>query len=440
MRSNKKKFSLRAVALAAVVGSLALASACGGSGSSSNNNNGGNTGGQVIAGPGPNVVTLVADSGPASLANLPQPFAYLNGSFISVNVCVPGTSTCQTIDHLLVDTGSFGLRLLDSSSGGFFNRAQVPLVQETDSSNNPIGECVQFVDGSFFWGPVATADVKISSEVASSVPVHIVGDATFTAAHSVPSDCSSNGAGTDADTLASLGANGIIGVGNLQYDCGSGCAPGSSPIPPRAYYSCPTTGCINALVPLAQQGQNPVALFATDNNGVIVELPAPGSSGAGTLTGALVFGIGTQSNNALGSANVLTVGLGQSNFLDITTTYQATPYSQSFIDSGSNAYFFLDSNATGISQCGDAASFYCPSSTQNLTATNAGQNGTSTTVNFSIANADNLFNSSNVLFNNIGGPNSGVFDWGLPFFMGRNVFVSIAGKTAPGASGPYVAY
>jgi hypothetical protein len=173
---------------------------------------------------------------------------------------------------------------------------------------------------------------------------------------------------------------------------------------------------------------------------VIVELPAPGSSGAGTLTGALVFGIGTQSNNALGSANVLTVGLGQSNFLDITTTYQATPYSQSFIDSGSNAYFFLDSNATGISQCGDAASFYCPSSTQNLTATNAGQNGTSTTVTFSIANADNLFNSSNVLFNNIGGPNSGVFDWGLPFFMGRNVFVSIAGKTAPGASGPYVAY
>ena len=30
---------------------------------------------------------------------------YTNGAFVSVNVCVPGTSTCQTIDDVLVDTG-----------------------------------------------------------------------------------------------------------------------------------------------------------------------------------------------------------------------------------------------------------------------------------------------------------------------------------------------
>jgi Protein of unknown function (DUF3443) len=433
MQSSKKEISLRALALTGVLASLALASACGGGSGSSNNNN---TNNQVIAGPGPNVATLTADEGPASLANLSPPAAYLNGSFVSVTVCVPGTSTCQTIDHMLVDTGSFGLRMLDNSSGGAFLRSQVPLVQETDSSNNPIGECVQFVDGSFFWGPVATADVKISSEVASAVPVHIVGDTTFNTAHPVPSDCSTGGTGTDADTLGILLANGIIGVGNLQQDC-PGCAPGAnSTPPPRSYYICPTTTCTNSFANLNLQVQNPVALFNTDNNGVIVELPAPSSSGATTLTGALVFGIGTQSNNALGSASVLTLD----DVLDISTTYKGTAYPGSFIDSGSNAYFFLDSNTTGITGCSDVISFYCPSSTQNLTATNQGQNGTSTTVNFSVANADNLFNSSNVLFNNVGGPNTGSFDWGLPFFMGRNVFVSIAGKTAPGGTPPYVAY
>jgi Protein of unknown function (DUF3443) len=440
MRFSNPDFSLRALALAAVVSSLALASACGGSGSSNNSGGGGGGGGnQVIAGPGPNVVTLTVDAGPTALVNSGN--AYLNGSFVSVNVCVPGTSTCQTIDHLLVDTGSFGLRLLDTSSQGEFSSSQFPAI--TDTSSNPIAECVQFLDGSFFWGRVALADVKFASpttEVASSVPVHIIGDTTFAATHPVGPGCT----GTDADTLASLGANGIIGVGNVQYDCGSICAPGSpiSPPPAPAYYTCPSgVACSSAYVPLAQQVQNPVALFATDNNGVIVELPSPPSAGSTGLTGALVFGIGTQSNNALGSASVLTVGsdITQSNYLDITTSYNGTSYPQSFIDSGSNAYFFLDPTTTSIPGCSDAPSFYCPSSTQNLSASNEGQNGTTTSISFSIANFDNL-SSSNVAFNNVGGPNSGIFDWGLPFFMGRNVFVSIAGKTAPGGTPPYVAY
>ena len=437
MRSSNQDFSLRALALVAVIASLALASACGGG--SGSKSSGGNTGNQVIAPVGPNAVQLVADQGPASLANLPQPFAYLNGSFVSVNVCVPGTSTCQTIDHLLVDTGSFGLRLLDTSSQGKFNSASFPAI--TDSSSNPIAECVQFLDGSFFWGRVALADVKFASpttEAASSIPVHVIGDTTFDASHPVAADCASGG--TDADTLASLGANGIIGVGSVQYDCGSGCAPGAKSTPGKAYYSCPSTGCASALVPLAQQVQNPVALFATDNNGVIVELPAPSSSGATTLTGTLVFGIGTQSNNALGSSSVLTLD----DNLNFTTSYKGTSYPGSFVDSGSNAYFFLDPTTDGITQCSDNTSFYCPGSTQNLSATNQGQNSTSTSINFSVANADNLFNSSNVLFNNVGGPSgappNSFFDWGLPFFMGRNVFVSIAGKTAPGGTPPYVAY
>jgi hypothetical protein len=422
MQSSKKELSLRGLALAAVVVSIAAASGCGGSSSSKNNNN--NT--QVIASPGPNVSPITEDFGPTQ--------NYLNGVFVSVNVCVPGTSTCQTIDHVLLDTGSIGLRLLDSSSQGKFSSAQVPLPQEKDSSNNPVARCVQFVDGSFLWGRVATADVKMSGETASSVPVHIVGDTTFTASNPVPSPCAMNG--TNADTLASLGANGILGVGNLQPDC-PGCAPGANPSAPDPYYyTCPGGVCSPAFVTVAQQVQNPVASFPTDNNGVIVELPPVGATGAVSVTtGVLVFGIGTQTNNGLGSASVLT--LDQNLFL--TASYKGTSYPQSYIDSGSNAYFLLDGSS--ITVCPNISFFYCPSSTQNLTATNQGMNGTSTSVNFSIANLESL-PAANWIFNNVGGPNSAsqTFDWGAPFFMGRNVFFAIQGKTAPGGTPPYVAY
>jgi hypothetical protein len=85
--------------------------------------------------------------------------------------------------------------------------------------------------------------------------------------------------------------------------------------------------------------------------------------------------------------------------------------------------------------------FYCPSSLLNLSATNTGTNNASSTISFSIDNADTLFsNSADTVFPTLGGPNPGTFDWGLPFFYGRNVFVAIEGKSSPGGTGPYWAY
>ena len=63
---------------------------------------------------------------------------------------------------------------------------------------------------------------------------------------------------------------------------------------------------------------------------------------------------------------------------------------------------------------------------------------------FSVANADDLFsgNPAGIAFVNLGAPNpdSGSFDWGLPFFFGRNVYTAIAGQNTPGGIGPYVAF
>ena len=64
---------------------------------------------------GNNVQPVVVDGGPTGLG----PNDYVNGIFTTVKVCAPDSTTnCQTIDHVLVDTGSVGLRLLSTAGGG----------------------------------------------------------------------------------------------------------------------------------------------------------------------------------------------------------------------------------------------------------------------------------------------------------------------------------
>jgi hypothetical protein len=397
---------LRRLLATPVWGALLFAAACGGSSSSPS---------VTKTNPGSNVLAISVNAGPAG--------SYANGAFASVTVCAPGTSTCQIVSDILVDTGSSGLRILSSAL-----TATLPAQKAADG--NPVVECLPFITG-YTWGPVQTADIEMAGEKASSVAIQVV-SAT---AYPVPTDCADFG--TSDDTLSSLGANGILGVGSFIQDCGSACvSTGSSN--PGLYYECPASGCVVVGEALAQQVANPVAYFLTDNNGVLIELPAA-SSPENSLSGSLIFGIGTQSNNALGTAQVYPVD-DRGNFV---TTYNSQPYNQSFIDSGSNGLYFLGSGNTGLPACPDADYFYCPSTTQTFSATNSGASGSpSAAVSFSVANADDLFNSNPnaTVFEQLAGPNSFGFDWGLPFFYGRNIFTAIEGKSTPGGTGPYWAY
>jgi hypothetical protein len=411
---------------------LGLFSACGGGGYTPSSGGGNPPPTQTIATRGPpNVETLTVDGGPAGGRGI-------NGAFVSVTVCAPGSTTnCQTIDHIELDTGSVGLRIISSV-------LTVALPALTDASNNQIAECIQFADGAS-WGAVRTADIvlPVSTEKAAGVHVQVIGDAAAgaPAAGTPPPGCTLP---TSEQTVATFLANGILGVGPFINDCNSG---GTCPSGMQSanYYSCPTpTTCAPITATLAEQLQNPVVLFAADNNGVIVELPAVGSGGAATATGSLVFGIGTQGNNGLGSATVLPSNTASPSSCIgcVSATLNGVAYPNGYLDSGSNGNFFSDSTLSG-SLCTGNASFYCPMATKSEPATLTGTNSVMLAAKFSVANANTLFTTSYTAFSNLGGPNSdtSALDLGLPFFYGHNVFIAIEGhNTAMGGMGPYFAY
>lgn len=335
----------------------------------------------------------------------------------SVTICVPGTSTCQTIDNIQVDTGSQGLRILASALA-----PSLVLPSVTASTGSSAASCTVFGSG-YTWGSVRTADVRLAGEMAAATSIQVIADPAIPA---VPADCSNSG--LPMLTATALRSNGILGVGPFSADCGSGCAATALP---RWYYGCSSGACVAATLPVTLQVTNPISRFATDNNGLVIELPAVAATGAASVTGTMTFGIGSQVNNLLGSAQVL-----PSNSMTgfVSTAFQGQTYSASFIDSGSNGLFLA---LSAVPKCGF---WFCPTTVQSLAATVAGINGATSNVTFTIGNATSLFASGNNALGNLAGPASNYFDWGLPFFFGRRVFTAIEASATPAGNGPYYAF
>jgi hypothetical protein len=396
-----------------------------------------------------NFATLNVDGGPTALTTDPNGYIDDNIAFVSVTLCAPGgTTNCQTIDHVQVDTGSTGLRVLASVINPSLLSA---MPTETDANSNPVGECFGYVDG-YTFGSVRQADFQIGGETVANMPLQVIGDTGAFA--TVPSSCSSGG-GSNLDTLLALGSNGIIGLGVTATDCDAACTTAGG-YAAAIYYDCPSTGCASIIARAAsttapfQQLPNPVAAMSVDNNGTIISLPASPTAGELSMTGTLYFGIGTETNNALGSATVLTAtssaspnGAGL-----ITVTFNNSVLDESFIDSGSNLYVFSDSALPRCTQ-NDYTEYYCPSTPVSLALTLQGGSGTTISANVVINNAENFFNNNNAVVPGIGATPSKFdpsniyprsFDFGLPFFYGRNVYTAIENMSAGGYTGPYFAY
>jgi hypothetical protein len=409
---------LRALRMGLGVALCLSAISCGGGG--------GGGGGTTTPPPPPhtvNTTSVIVDQGPSTGNG-----SSVNTLFTSVTVCVPGsTASCQTIDHIQVDTGSYGLRLLAPV-------LTLTLPVETLSNGNSLVECTHFVDG-YSWGPVASADLTIAGETAKSLPVQVIGDSRFT---TVPSTCS--GTGTQEDTVAKFGANGILGVGPFQLDCGD-----CDTVVHNQYYACATAAnCVESLVPAAMQVPNPVTLFAADNNGIIIDMPTVAPAGAVTLSGQLIFGIDTQSDNQSGTQTVLTVD----GLAELVMTFNGQTLANSFIDSGSNGIFFADSSIAICTTTG-LMSFYCPSNPINLGLSIQGANGVMVNnLVFTVGNTETMVSTSptdtyNVLPELAGtlpAGNAGSFDYGMAFFYGKRVAVAVEGSKTSVGTGPYIAF
>ena len=343
--------------------------------------------------------------------------SYLNKPCVSVTVCTPGTKTCQTVDDILLDTGSAGLRI--------FQQALNVFLPQVASGSGSLAECIQFGDGSSEWGPVLMAGVLLGDEPAIQIPIQVI-DSSF---GSLPSTCL-NAQLTPADA----GFNGILGVGLFIQDCGSACA---SIARNGMYYTCSGSVCSGTTVALSSQVQNPVALLPKDNNGVIVQLPSVPRGGVSSVNGSLVLGIGTQSNNTPSAVQTYPVN----QFGEFITNLNGISY-DSFIDTGSNGLFFSSPSTSLLPECrAPYSAWFCPTATIDLSATNMEASGSpSDAVSFQIGNFVSLVSSFDSVFVEIGGNSAGGFDWGLPFHFGRNIFVGFEGRSSSLGEGPYWAY
>ncbi len=377
-----------------------------------------------------NVTTIDVKSGPSGNVNIP---------YVTINVCtsggIVGSSNCKPIDNVLLDTGSTGLRLFATQLSA---APALALPPQTVNGSSPLSECANFLNNNA-WGSVKLADVVIAKERALSVPIQLM-DANDVGA----GNCWDPSQGPPLFITASdqtkantqiLGANGILGLGLFVNDG-------------QSYFDCTQSASPCQTINLAsvKQVQNPVSFFAVNNNGVVLQLPSLAPSGAASSAqGYLTFGVGTQPNNRLGSANVLRVN----QFGQFNTVYGGNSLPGSILDSGSNGLYFDDAALSAYRCSASATGFYCPPTTRNLSATiQLGGTGGNVNVGFSIANTDQLFapngvRSGNYAFNSLGGSFGGSgFDWGLPFFFGRSVYTVIENASVSGVAfrGPWNAF
>ncbi len=391
-----------------------------------------------------NVVALVVDQGPVGTNEL-------NPLYVTVKVCAPGSSTvCQTIDDVRVDTGSTGLRIFASQLNPAVAAGLKPALARGDAGP-PTAECALFGSGDI-WGAVKRADVHMGGEVAPNIPIQVIGDPDFPLANAVDdngaapdftSECLTNDqkdAGLNISTPTRLGANGLLGVSSFVAGCDVSCEGNRcSTTCGKSYWGCDKHECQVVQLP-TDILVNPIAFFARDSNGLIITLPSVPPEGCPRAWGTLTFGISTAANNALAaSATVIPLVDGY-----ISTTFNNTVLKKSFIDTGSNGNYFPAPSSL-LPPCRGSAGFYCPKATANLKAVMSALTGPplSVDVPFVVYPVENLLMEVSATPGLAGGmvdsfPNS--FDWGLPFFFGRTVYVGFDYAKIGNYTGPLTAF
>jgi len=388
----------------------------------------------VTPAPTQNTLAVTVDAGPPATPG-GAPIGAINHAYVTVKVCVPGSQTeCASIDHILLDTGSVGLRLVRS----VLNAHAVTLGAETDAQGRAIMECLGFAGGQT-WGPVALADVWMAGESAAKLPVQVMDDRPVPSPPP-PAGCGANG--TLINGVSGFNANGVLGVGVFAQDCGQACVNATAPL--ALYYGCSAAGaCTVENATLTEQVTNPVTMFAADNNGIIVNLPnLVNANGDATVQGELIFGIATQTNNELPATGLTVLGTDANGDFK-ATYYTSTAALPALIDSGTDSYAFNDPTLAVCSSGSFVGGYYCPAAaplSRSAVNTGVGVNNASGAVDFAIEDPTTFVANATAFIDLAGGPGSTNFIWGMPFFYGRLVYVGIEARVAGIYTGPYYAY
>lgn len=347
------------------------------------------------------------------------PHGGFNRMVVDVTVCFPGTGRCATIDNIMVDTGSIGLRLQATALP-----EALRLPAATGPDRQPMGECLRFVSSNA-WGKLHRADIRLGGMLAADIAVQVIeqGDTPDR-----PSSCERSGGQPTA--------NGTLGVGPHPTECGPDCI--ESPVHPR-FFECADGRCvaIPGRIDMAYQLPNPVSRFQNHNNGLVFDLPSTPPGGAQQVTGTLTFGVGTASNNQIGQARVLHLRRGGL----FTTLFEGAAYPGSYIDSGTETYAFASDR---LPRCDRPSPGYCLSPEQRLEAVTVGADDARIPVAFKVGDYQRMRDRRLGAYDAAATTSHTTqsFVWGLPFFLGRRVVLVTEGQGVPGRSdkGPFYAY
>lgn len=344
----------------------------------------------------PNVVALTAET----------PITGFNRLTVSVTLCAPGGARCATIDHIMVDTGSVGLRL---QPGTVPPGLGLPLARDGDG--RAMAECLHFT-GNAAWGGLYRADVRLGGMEARDIPVQLVGDELKR-----PESCPAGAHPT---------SNGTLGIGMRATDCDGSCI--QSATHPR-YFVCTPSGCAAAAgsVPDSLRLPNPVRRFASNSNGVVFDMPMPARRGVPSVRGRLIFGVGTSSDNTPGAAQPIRLGPD----LRFRTLYGGVEHADSYFDSGTQYMIVPD---PALPHCEDSRYAVCQSPTRRLGATLIGADGARLDLPF-LAGTYPAASERGVFASAVQTAAPGhedLFVWGFPFFLGRRVYLVYRDATVPG--------
>lgn len=405
---RKTVFSRAAVAVLLGAACLAL-TACGGGGGGSSPANAA-TAATSPTTPPVTPSSQLANQIPVTIEQNPGETGFVtsNTPYVTVTVC-DSSGNCVNVDHVLVDTMSSGFRVFSSALGS------LNLATPTGAAATAETECSYFGSG-YTWGSVRLATVKMAGEAATNIPVQVVTDPSLT---SVTDPCTGSGS-YNYDSAQALGSNGILGVAPFLAD-------------EQAYYNCNSGTC--STITVAQEVGNPVAQFASDNNGVILSLPAQ-TAQASTTSGVLTFGIDTQADNSQAGYTLVSMSYNG----EMTAAFNGGTYPQSIVDSGSNMNYLYMPNEPTLTQGG--ITWINPPQTIPVALNLSGGGAGSYTTNVTLTPAANYAFSPQPVspYMAVSSQTTTMQDFGLPFFYGHPVAVTFSGKVTHEGTGPQIGF